>query len=292
MQVVELFNCEVKLKTMGKIRLMVQERNLEIKNDYLKEIAEGKEHDDVMDALSDKHGIGRFYVRTILKEQGIEIERKTEYERSDKVKLSKRDEDIVELFKQETEPSLIADKYEITETRVRQILRKKLGKTFKTPKLAAKLAKLEEIKVSIESGIPYDCSCKKKNTECKCDTIVNKYGKNIIKQIKYNLGYNVFKKALEYKIKDIVRMAKKGSPPKDIAKKHIVTLNYTYMILHDNGIRSKISKEAKKKRDESILEAKNKGQSIDLISENFNLTPTMIRIIIKGLRNKIIKTKV
>lgn len=259
---------------------MVRERNLEIKKDYLNGIEEGKEHDDIMVEISAKHDIGKFYVRTILKEQGIEIERKTEYERSDKDKLIKRDDDIVSLFKEETDPSSIATKYKISETRVRQILRAKLGKTFKAPKLNLKL---DEIKASIESGIQYDCACKK---ECTCDTIVNKYGKNTIKQIKYNLGFNIFKKSLEYKIRDIVRMAKNGTPTKDIATKHAVTLNYTYMILHDNGIRSKITQKDKLKRDTSIWKSKQDGLKIDDIAEKHKLTPTMIRIIISKMKKQ------
>lgn len=256
--------------TMGKIRLMVQERNHEIKKEYLKRIESGKDIDTVMDELAALHSIGRFYVRTILKEQGIEIERKTEYERSDKDKLIKRDDEIVELFKNETDPEIIAEKFELTSTRVRQILRAKLGKSFKVPKLKLKL---DEIKKELADGIPYD-------------TIVEKHGKNIIKQIKYNLGFNVFKKALEYKIKDIVHLAKSGTPPKDIARKHDVTLNYTYMILHDNGIRSKISKEAKKKRDQAIFDSKKKGESVDSIAEKNDLTPTMVRIILSEKKKK------
>ena len=276
---------------MGRIRKIILERNQKIKEAYLKEIGSGKDPDVVMDELAKSNDIGRFYVRTILKEQGIEIERKTEYERSDKDELVKRDSEIVELFNSEIDPEDIAKKFDLTTTRVRQILRSKLGKSFKAPKLKNKL---DEIKEALESGLPYDCSCKKNKIEnCKCDTIVGRYGKNIIKQIKYNMGYNVFKKALEYKIKDMVKMAKSGKPPKDIANKHNVTLNYTYMILHDNGIRSKITKEDKTKRDKAIWEAKmKKGKSVEEIAEKHELTPTMVRIIISKMKkDKLIAKK-
>jgi hypothetical protein len=253
---------------MGKLKGL--ERNQGIKKIYLDEIKKGKDHDSVMDAIALQYNIGRFYVRTILKEQGIEIERKTEYKRSDKDKLIKRDNEIVNLFKDEIDPDVIAKKFELTSTRVRQILRGKLGKSFKVPKLKIKL---DDIKKELADGVSYE-------------NIVEKHGKNIIKQIKYNLNFNVFKKALEYKIKDIVHLAKSGTPPKDIAVKHDVTLNYTYMILHDNGIRSKISKEAKQKRDQAIWESKKKGASIDDIAEANKLTPTMVRIIISEIKNK------
>ncbi len=252
---------------MAKIRKLILERNKKIKRKYLKETTAGKDSDSVMDELAKQHDIGRFYIRTILKEEGIEIERKTEYERSDKEKLNKRDQDIIDLFNTEVDPDDIAKKFKLTPTRVRQILRAKLGKAFKVPKLKLKL---DEIKKELEQGVPYD-------------NIVDKYGKNVIKQIKYNLGYNIFKKSLEYKIKDIVSMAKSGEPPKKIADKHRVTLNYTYMILHDNGIRSKISKDDKEKRDLKIFNA-SKKKSVDEIAEEFELTPTMVRIIISKMK--------
>lgn len=252
---------------MGTIRKLILDRNQKIKEKYLKEVGAGKDQDTIMDELAEKHVVGRFYIRTILKEQGIEIDRKTKYERSDKEELTVRDAEIVKLFNDEIDPEVIADQFDLTPTRVRQILRGKLGKAFKVPKLKIKL---DEIKKELDEGTSYDA-------------IVAKYGKNVIKQIKYNLDFNIFKKALEYKIIDIVKMAKSGEPPKNIARKHSVTLNYTYMILHDNGIRSKITKEDKLKRDKKIFDASKKSSIEDIAKEN-DLTPTMVRIIISEMK--------
>ena len=274
------------MKGFGRIgkRMSVIERNQGIKEKYQESIESGKDSDAIMDELALSNGIGKFYIRTILKEQGIEIERKSEYDRSDREKLTTRDEEIIDMFKNENDPDDIAKKYELTPTRVRQIIRSKFGK-FKVPDLKLNNT-LEKIKHDLESRMQYDCSCKRQKIQCECDTITKKYGKNIIKKIKYNLGYNVFKKSLEYKIKDMVKEAKSGVPPKDIADKHKVTLNYTYIILHDNGIRSKISKTEKSKRDAKILNAKKKGKSIESIAELYDLTPTMVRIILTELKNK------
>jgi len=249
---------------MGKIRKLILSRNQEIKDGYLKAIKEEKLLETIMDELAKEHAIGKFYIRTILKEQGIEISRKTEYDRSDRLELSTRDSEIVDLFNLEIDPDEIAAKFEITSTRVRQILRDKLGKSFKTPKLKNKL---DDIKKDLHDGMSYEL-------------IVDKYGKNIIKQIKYNLNFNVFKKSLEYKIKDIVKMSKSGKPPKDIAKKHSVTRDYVYTILHGNGIRSKISTDDKTKRDKIIVQAKKDGMNVDDIAKKHKLTSTMVRIIL------------
>jgi Mor family transcriptional regulator len=262
---------------MGQIKKPILERNQEIKETYKKAI-QGKETESaVMDRLAAQYGIGHFYVRSILKDQGIEIERKTEYDRSNK---SKRDDEIVKMFNDENNSADIAKKYKITMTRVSQILRAKLGKSFKKTSEAPKLKiHLDAIKKELVDGIPYSCSCKPK-TKCSCLTIIGIHGKLIIKQINHNLKYNVFQKALEYKIKDMVKMSKEGIPPKEIAAKHDVTLNYAYMILHDNGIRSKISKEAKLKRDKKIWDSKKRGTNIETIAKEHHITSTMVRIII------------
>lgn len=260
----------------GKNREIILQRNKSIKEKYLIEIKLGKKSDDVMDAISSEHDVGRFYIRTILKEQGVEIERKSEYNKHNKIKLVTRDAEIVDMFNKKINPDDISKKFMLTSTRVRQILRAKgnLVKSHKIDVDKTLLANInetvEKIKKDLSSEIPY--------TE-----IVKKYGKDKIKEIKETVGFNVFKTALTLKIKNIVKLARGGVPPKEIAAKHSVTLNYTYMILHDNGIRYKISKSDKKKRDHNIFE-ESKKKTIDEIATKYKLTPTMIRIIISQVK--------
>ena len=260
--------------------MKISVRNEDIKTTYLKETKKGKDADSIIDDLLKKYDIGRFYIRSILKDHEIIIKPKTKYKSSN----TDRDDEIVKLFNADTDLSIISKQYDLTPTRISQILRGKLGKSFKklsaTPKLTLAL---EEIKLELIEGIPYTCSCK---TACSCKTITNIHGKDLIKRINYALGYNVFQHALEYRIKDIVKMSKDGIPPKDIASKHNVTLNYTYLILHDNGIRSKISKEAKIKRDKKIWESKKKGIKIENIAKEHHITSTMVRIILSEIKTR------
>lgn len=256
---------------MGKIREEILERNQKIKDSYNKKVSEGIKPETIMDELSKEHGVVKFYIRSILKEQGIIIERKTEYERTDKTKLDTRDTEIVELFNKDTDPDVIADKFNITPTRVRQILRSKLGKTFKASSHKLTI-ELEAIKKDLKENLPYK-------------SIVAKYGKNTIKQIKYNLGFNLFKESSSLKTKDIIEMANKGLPPKDIAAKHGVTRNYVYIILHDNGIRYNI-KDDKIARDKKIIAQKKSGKSVNEIAGLHKITPTMVRIILGNKKTK------
>lgn len=251
---------------MGKIREEVLQRNQNIKEAYNQKILSGsRDIESILDDLSRDYFIVKYYIRSILKEQGIIIERKTEYERTDKNKLETRNLEIINLFNNEVDPEIIAEKFDITPTRVRQILRSKLGNTFKASynKLNATL---DSIKQDLTDGIPYK-------------SIVKKYGKNIIKQINYNLKFNLFKESSSIKTKDIISMSKRGLPPKDIALKHNVTRNYIYIILHENGIRYNV-KDDKILRDKKIIKQKKAGVAINEIASTHKITPTMVRIIL------------
>lgn len=260
---------------MVQIRRFNVQRNKEMKIFYTRAIGSGKNHDDVIKELSDKYPIGDAYIRTILKGQGVKISRKKEYTKKNVGKLSERDNKIVSMFNDGTDTSVIAKKFSISQTRIQQILRSKLGKTFRKKLGECNFEELDkkskEIIKKLEAGSSYD-------------EVVEKYGKPLLNEIK-SIGCNIFKVAQSYKIKDFVRMAKSGKSPKEIAAKYGVTLNYAYMILHENGIRYQLSDEDKLKRDQNISE-EIKTSDVITLSKKYKLTPTMIRIIVKKMRSK------
>lgn len=260
---------------MVQIRRFNVQRNKEMKIFYTRAISSGKNHDEVIKELSDKYPIGDAYIRTILKGQGVKISRKKEYTKKNVGKLSERDNTIVSMFNEGIDTLVIAKKFNVSQTRIQQILRSKLGKTFRKKLSESNFEELEkkskEIISKLEAGSSYE-------------EVIEEYGRALINEIK-STGINIFKIAQSYKIKDFVRMAKAGKSPKEIAAKYNVTLNYAYMILHENGIRYQLSDKDKLKRDQSISE-EIKNSSVLALSKKYKLTPTMIRIILKRMQSK------
>lgn len=146
--------------------------------------------EDIIVALASKFSIGEFYIRNILKQYGVTINRKENYDRKDKEDLINRNASIVEKYNNESkEPDEIAADFGISAARVRQVLKAAIGKNFKKTKIAATL---ELIKADVIAG--------KSHTE-----ILTKYGKEMLRKVKVNFKYNVFKETKKLRNAEILR---------------------------------------------------------------------------------------
>jgi Mor family transcriptional regulator len=155
------------------------ERNQAIKQAYLDGLAAKKDSDSLIEEIAKSNSIGKFYVRSILKDQNVTIERKEQYSRKDEKQLLSRNQQIMDRFDEGDDPEVIAEKFGLTVTRIRQLLKGKIVKTSKLPKL-------NHIKAEIESKVEDDV---------QYSEIVEEYGKSMIKQLRYNLDFNAFQVA-------------------------------------------------------------------------------------------------
>ncbi len=182
------------------------------------------------------------------------------------IKKVDRNKIIVERFNSNISSFDISKEFNITETRVRQILKPYMTDELKNEK---NLKLFIELKEDVNNGISFK-------------DIKSKYGISFVNYCKKSCSYNVFKHTIEHTEKDIIKMYKKGKSPLVISEKHDLDRNYVYTILHSNGYRKNLSVKKRKKRDEKIIQLKHEGKSIKELSTKYKLTETMIRIIINS----------
>ena len=207
---------------MGTMRFNVLVRNQKIKDHYDKESRNGKKNiDAIINDISSKHKIGKFYIRSILKEQGVDIKRKTNYDRKNSSSLEERNKKIKEMFSAEISIEHIAEKFNLTETRVRQITKGLIIKEIDFTSI------IKEINLMIESGSTYE-------------NIVDRYGKETIKKLKIKAGFNVYQKALKRQNNLIVEMFKSGKTPLEISQHFYLNRDSVYIILKKQILTSRI----------------------------------------------------
>lgn len=345
----------------------ILDRNQSIKKAYLDGLDAKRDSDALIEEIADSNKIGKFYVRSILKDQKVAIVRKEQYSRKDEEQLQTRNQQIMDRFDAGDEPEIIAEKFGLTVTRIRQLLKGKIVKSSKLPKLNHIRAEIES---KIEDDVPYL-------------DIVEEYGKSMIKQLRYNLDFNVFqiarlhmrvnmvnlikgkgvkskknlieafiyvcfnaetadevkrilstgnkkvldaRKTIRTKNKSIsklfgsrveikhtvfirpvfirpgyttsqivgsdVMFARLIGPLKEItpdmiAHMYNVTRHYVYTLLHEHGVRFRLGKRDKAKRDKEIASAYKHKEKIEKIALEHDLTPTMVRIILNGKKKPI-----
>jgi len=248
---------------MGKMRTTVLTRNQTIREQYDKEIKAGGDVEETIEKIAVENGVGKFYVRSILKEQGLDIKRKSNYNRKDAAEQINRNNDITEMLQNGKSVSAIAAKYDLTETRVRQITKGLIARNSDYTK------ERDEIEAMVVGGATYD-------------EIVSRHGRDTIKSVKSKTGYNAYREVLKQQNDAIVQMFKSKIAPLDIADHFGLTRDSIYLILKRNGLTSRISKDDKKKRDRDILKLSKKKIPIDEIASKYKLTSTMVRIIINN----------
>lgn len=243
-------------------------RNSKIVKKY-EELKDTAEQSVVLDQLAEEFKLGKLYVKQILRSSGIEIERKDSGPHPSRNEhISDRDKNIIKKIESGSTPEEIGVEFNITPTRVRQIVRDNLPK-FKITKLERSLA---EIKSDVYNGVKYE-------------EIVSKYGEKTIRDIKSNLGYNLFKACRTRRDAMIVEMSNKGMIASKIGDKMGLSKDYVYTILHKHNVRKDTHKitDPKKRaaRNKKIVEMYlNREMSIGAVAKKFDLTYTMVKLII------------
>lgn len=246
---------------MKKITLI---RNKEIHDRYHELVKGGTDFNDAISTLAKDNDIGESYVRNILKVHGVKKDTKTEDTKT------KRDGRIIEMYLNGDDHLTIAEEFDLTTTRIGQIIRGHLGKHAKSGILEKSLV---ELKSDINGGMDHKA-------------IQNKYGASLLRKIKSNLGYNVFDACLEKRDRDILAMYEDKEEPKsaaDIAVEFDLTRDHVYGILHKFGVRSKPTRAEYRVRNENIVKAFKSGKktSHDIAKEH-GMTVTNVNIILKN----------
>lgn len=246
------------------MRSNVLVRNQSIRERYDKEIEAGNEADSVIEKIAKDTKIGKFYIRSILKDQGIDIKRKTNYSRKNEGEIIDRNKKIVELFEAKKSIEEIADKFGITTTRVRQITKGLIAKSTDYSET------VKQIQDQIDKGVHYI-------------HLKEIYGADLLKTLKNKADFNVYQLTLKKQNDTIVKMFKSGKTPLEIAEWFDLTRDSVYLILKKNGHATRMSKEDKEKRDKAIFKmSRKKSFDIEEVANKYDITPTMVRIIIKG----------
>lgn len=256
---------------MGKIRSNTLERNNTIKKLFIEARELKTDEAEILKDISLKIDLEEFYVKSILMMQGIKFQRKKTYTRINKNVLNTRNQTIIKMYNDGSSVENLSEFFKLSKVRIRQILKDHLIKRVEDNNLESTFNK---IKSDFENGIEYK-------------EIVKKYGKNIF-YIKKRFGYSLFQEFLKKRTIDILELIKNNSP-QFIANKYEININHVYSILHDNGIRLKITEKEKKKRDKNILiDVKNKLKIKD-IAKKYKLTQAMIRTIAANNKNENVK---
>lgn len=247
---------------MGKMRTTVLVRNQEIRDQYDKEINAGNDVEETIKKIAKQLGVGKFYVRTILKEQGLDIKRKSVYNRKNEKALKERDENIKSMVRNGDSIEFIANKYAITETRVRQIAKGLIVRSVDFSK------EIDDIKKMIKSGLSYTA-------------IVDKHGKERLKVIKTKSGFNAYREVLDHQNSTIVKLFKSGMSPLDIANMFGLVRDSVYLILKKGGLTPRMSREQKAKRDKEIVALSKSKVPVADIAKKYDLSQAMVKIILK-----------
>lgn len=238
-------------------------RNKEIHTRYNVLAGEGMEYKDAVAKLAKDNDIGESYVKNILKVHGVKETSKN------KDTKAKRDGRIVEMYMNGKDHSEIAEAFDLTTTRVGQIIRGHLGKHAKSGILEKSL---EELKVDIREGMDHKA-------------VQEKYGASLLRKIKANLGYNAFDAWMEKRNKDILALYNDKKNPKsaaEIADEYELTRDHVYGILHEFGVRSKPTRAEYRVRNESIVKAFKVDNKTSLeIAAEHDMTVTNVNIILK-----------
>lgn len=239
-------------------------RNQNIRERYDEEIKKSAEDvDSIIERIAGEHNVGKFYVRSILKEQGVDLQRKTTYSRKNEKEIKARNEKITKMFEAKKSIEEIAEHFDLTTTRVRQITKGLIAKSVDYSGI------VKEVQSKINKGVQYA-------------DIVEQYGKDMIKTLKTKAKLNVYQLVLKKQNDTIVKMFKDDKTPKAIADHFGLTRDSVYLILKKNGLASRMSKEEKEERDRTIYKlSRKKGFDIEEVATRYDITPTMVRIIIK-----------
>ena len=216
--------------------------------------------------LSTKYDFEMPYLRSILKENGVVFKRKERYSRSDQENLKKRDLAIVKKYNDDVHPSDLAKQYNLTKTRVIQILKDHEAFVPKTVQYDEIQKIADSIRADIKAGVPYEsvyqktkfcenkiCKRYKKNVPqaiYKCQGcghkltgkknkllitgILDKYGKEQILACK-KVHINIFREAFDHRIHGVLRGLKNNKSPLELSKKFYCTRDYIYYIKNQYG---------------------------------------------------------
>lgn len=252
------------------MRTKTEERNNEIATKYVDYTGHGCTSDTAIAQISSELEMDKLYVRSILRSRGLNIARKQKHARKDN--LTERDTIIMKLTEENKSPDEIAKHFGITPTRVRQVIRDNIDnlKHIRMERV------LSEIKTDVKANVPYL-------------DIRAKYGDKALREIKTNLGYNLFRTCQVRRDEEIVRMGKANHSATVVSKKFRLCKDYIYTIWHNNGIRKDVKEDLtpaeRAKRDANIYK-KSKSLKISELAKHFDLSDTMIRIIIAQQKEK------
>lgn len=178
----------------------------------------------------------------------------------------KRNEEIIDLYMKNKDVSEISDKFDLTPTRVSQIIKDKLGKQNRNIIIEKSLA---DLRTDVENGMTHK-------------EIVTKYGNSLLRKIKTNLGYNVFDACVNKRNDMIAQASLNGNTADDIAEQFGLTRDHVYSILHARGIRKKPDKNYIHDRNRQMLQLFKSGYSSRQIADDYGMTVTNVNIILKN----------
>lgn len=260
-------------------RIDTKERNKQIAARYAELISADVSPDDAIQKIADEQEIGKFYVRSILRAIGVRIDRKGQYDRKDN--LSDRDRQIIELAEKGETPEVIGDRFEITPTRVRQVVRDNVS-DLKQVRLERTLSEIKNEVMNYQELIKLNDDKTDRSWKKWYRSVIAKYGDKTMREIKSNLGYNLFKESQRYRDENIVLMGKQGFSAEETREKHGLCKDYIYAIWHDNGVhkdtKKKLTPEQRAERDKKIRKAC-KTRKIGDVAKEFDLSYTMVKLI-------------
>lgn len=269
-------------------RIDTKERNKQIAARYAELVSADVSPDDAIQKISDEQEIGKFYVRSILRAIGVRIDRKGQYDR--KGNLSDRDRQIIELAEKGETPEDIGSRFEITPTRVRQVVRDNVT-DLKHVRIERTLSEIKNEVANYQEMIKSNENMKSEENPDGIDRtwktwyrgITSKYGEKTMREIKSNLGYNLFKESQRYRDENIVQMGKIGGfSAQYTADKHGLCKDYVYSIWHNNGVhkdkKKKLTPKERQQRDAKIREAC-KTKKVGEVAKDFGLSYTMVKLI-------------
>ena len=219
-----------------------------------------------LNEISMKYNLAIPYLRSILKRNGFKLKRATHYKLRESELREKRDLAIVKIYLAGDNPENIAKSYNLTKTRVIQIL--KNNSVFNPKKINyVELQKVADvIRNDIAADVPYESVYLKEkyceNKKCtsrnkivpqsiyKCPKclrkltgkkntliitgILDKYGKATIMKCK-KLGINLFRETFDRRIKGVLKGLKANKSPLYLSEKYYCTRDYIYYIKTNYG---------------------------------------------------------
>lgn len=270
------------------MRAETVDRNKKIYEGYLSQKDVEKDMDKILVFLANTFNVNKFYIRGILKTHGIDMGRKRNYDRKDGQVLSDRNSNIMTMYNEGKELDEIGTAFDISETRVRQILKECLrNKVVDAPQIESpenatyKDLKRTRIVSNFFDSIKADVKSGMSNAD-----IIEKYGASVIRQIKNIKKYNIFKETVRVFNNKLISMYRAGKTVEQISEKLVVSKDYAYSILHENGISGHPGTRDRNKRIIQLY----RNKSAEYIAKALDLRKKLVERVLQKKRDEIAET--